>query len=310
MQKQKVIVIAGPTASGKSQLAIDAALAVGGVVVNADSMQVYRNTPIISACPSAEDKALVAHRLYEIWDAEKNGSVVDWLNLAVAEIKNIWRDGKIPVVVGGTGLYLDNLINGTTPIPETSPEVRDKVKKMLEDNGVRRLHDMLAEFDPPSAAKLNPNDTTRVRRALEVYFDTGKALSAWHKLPMIKKLPDAAFWIVKIVPMAEELDGRCFRRFDQMISGGAPDEAAALSARHLDRRLPAMRALGVPELMDYAEGKTTLEEAVMLGKLHTRQYAKRQRTWFNNKLKADLVLNQCYSGQKEVIENIIKFVKS
>lgn len=310
MQKQKVIVIAGPTASGKSQLAIDAALAVSGVVVNADSMQVYRNTPIISACPSEEDKALVVHRLYEIWDAEKNGSVVDWLNLAVAEIKNIWRDGKIPVVVGGTGLYLDNLINGTTPIPETSPEVRDKVKKMLEDNGVRQLHDMLAEFDPPSAAKLNPNDTTRVRRALEVYFDTGKALSAWHRLPMIKKLPDAAFWVVKIVPSAEELDERCFRRFDQMIAGGALDEAVALSARHLNRRLPAMRALGVPELMDYAEGRTTLEEAIMLGKLHTRQYAKRQRTWFNNKLNADLVLNQCYSGQKEVIENIIKFVKS
>lgn len=310
MQKHKVVVIAGPTASGKSQLAIDAALAIGGVVVNADSMQVYQNTPIISACPSAEDKALVTHCLYEIWDAAQNGSVVDWLNLATAEIKNIWQDGKFPVVVGGTGLYLDNLINGMTPIPETSAEVKEKVKKMLAESGVNALHRQLAEFDAETAARLSPNDTTRVRRAWEVYYETEKPLSLWHKQPMNKRLSNAEFFVVKLIPGKEELDERCYLRFERMIAQGALDEVRRLDVRGLDEKLPAMRALGVPELLGCVRGKTTLEEAVRLGKLHTRQYAKRQRTWFNNKLRADFVLEACYTGQKEVVDSIIKFVKN
>ncbi len=304
-----VIVIAGPTASGKSQLALDIALSVGGAVVNADSMQVYRDTPVLSACPTAEDKALVEHCLYEIWDASKNGSVVEWLELAVAEIRRLWVEGKVPVVVGGTGLYLDNLINGVTPVPETSEAVRHQVKEMLAAEGVNALHERLSEVDPETALRLSRNDTTRVRRALEVFYDTGKPLSVWHKLPMVQKLPEARFDVIKIIPPREELDVRCYRRFDRMIELGAVDEVRALAARGLDKKLPAMRALGVPELLAYVEGNCSLEEAVSLGKLHTRQYAKRQRTWFNHKLPAEKVLTSCYKKNETVVKNLLNDVK-
>ena len=172
-----VIVIGGPTASGKSQLAMDVALSLGGAVVNADAMQMYKNTPIISACPTPEDKTMVEHCLYEVWDAAQNGSVVEWLELANAEIRRLWAEGKVPVVVGGTGMYIDNLINGVTPIPETAAEVKRKVQQMLAEQGVNALHNLLAELDPLTAQRLSPNDTTRVRRALEVFYDTEKPLS-------------------------------------------------------------------------------------------------------------------------------------
>ena len=175
--KNIVVVIAGPTASGKSGLALDVAEALGGAVVNADSMQVYADTPLLSACPSDDDKKRVPHYLYQMWPALKNGSVVDWLNEAEKVIRLLWFQEKIPVVVGGTGLYLDNLINGTTPIPETSAEVRQKVAVLLHEKGVASLHAMLQIYDAETAQRLSPNDTTRVRRALEVFFDTGKPLS-------------------------------------------------------------------------------------------------------------------------------------
>ncbi len=305
----KVIVVAGPTASGKSALAIDLAEAFNGVVINADSMQIYHGTPIISAAPSEEDKKRVPHRLYEIFSPDVNGSVVDWLNLAVEEIKNCWGKGKMPIVVGGTGLYLDNLINGTTPIPETSAKVRQQVMQKLHEIGVNKLHEELALHDPQTANRLSPNDTTRVRRAYEVWLETGIALSEWHKKPMIKKLPEAKFVVVKILPSREELDERCFLRWDNMIKHGALREVKTLAALHLDKHLPAMKALGVPELLQVAEGKITLGEACDLAKLHTRQYAKRQMTWFRHKLKADVEICSCYHGLEDEKENVILGVK-
>lgn len=308
-QKFPVVIIAGPTASGKSGLALDLAEALDGVVINADSMQVYRDTPVISAVPSAADKARVPHKLYEIYSAETNGSVVDWLALAVKEIRTAWQNGKLPVVVGGTGLYLDNLINGTTPIPETSEKVRTEVKTLLETCGVQELHSRLAEHDASTAEKLSPNDTTRVRRAYEVWLETGVPLSVWHQKPMVKKLPEAQFVVIKIIPDRKELDKRCYCRWEQMMAAGALREAVDLGAQGLDKKLPAMKALGVPELLDFAEGLCSLEEASALAKLHTRQYAKRQMTWFKNKLAADIVLDSCYKGGEEEKENIILDVK-
>ncbi len=304
-QKNRVIVIAGPTASGKSRLAIDVAKAVNGIVINADSQQVYNCTPLLSACPDERDKRTVPHRLYEIWGIEKSSSVVEWLNLAVEEIRKAWTEGKTPVVVGGTGLYIDNLINGTTPIPETKPEVRAKVLEMLENDGVRALHARLAEVDREAAARLNRNDTTRVRRAYEVWLDTGKTLSEWHKLPMKKLLPEAVFEVVKILPQQEELDERCFCRFDMMMEAGAMQEAEKIYEKKYNDRLPAMRALGLPELLDYLKGRCSKKEAVEQAKLHSRQYAKRQRTWFANKLEAQVVLDHCYNGDEAVVKKIV-----
>lgn len=304
-QKKRVIVIAGPTASGKSQLAIDVAKAVNGIVINADSQQVYNCTPLLSACPDDRDKRTVPHRLYEIWGIEKSGSVVEWLNLAAAEIRQAWNEGKIPVVVGGTGLYIDNLINGTTPIPETKPEVRATVLEMLESDGVRALHARLAEVDKEAAVRLNCNDTTRVRRAYEVWLDTGKTLSEWHKLPMKKLLPEAVFEVVKILPPQEELDERCFCRFDMMMEAGALQEAEKIYEKKYNDKLPAMRALGLPELLNFLKGQCSKKEAVGQAKLHSRQYAKRQRTWFANKLEAQVVLEHCYNGDEAVVKKIV-----
>ena len=304
-----VIVIAGPTASGKSQLAIDLALAFDGAVVNADSMQVYKNTPIISACPSAEDKKIVPHLLYEMWDASFNGSVVDWMNEVVPCIQKLWQNNKVPVVVGGTGMYLDNLINGVTPIPETKEDVKRKVAQMLAKDGVQKCHEILALVDAKTAERLSPNDTTRVRRALEVFYDTGKPLSYWHSLPMKKLLPNAVFYVISILPDKAELDERCFLRFDKMVAQGAAKEAKKLERLQLSSKLPAMRALGVPELLSYVRGEVSLSESIESAKLHTRQYAKRQRTWFKNKLNANFVVPCCYASQKEILENIIIDVK-
>lgn len=310
MKKNTVIVIAGPTASGKSQLAIDLALALNGVILNADSMQVYQGTPILSAVPNIKDKQRVEHRLYEVFPNNFSGSVIDWLDKIVPEIYSVWEEKKIPVVVGGTGLYIDNLINGTTPVPETSKTAHERTMRLLEKIGVQALHKKLKEVDPVMANKLSPNDTTRVRRAYEVWLDTQVPLSEWHKKPMVKKMPEADFFVIKIVPSQKELDERCFLRFDSMVEQGALDEVKALAQQKINRELPSMKALGVPELLDFVGGKITLPEAVDLAKLHTRQYAKRQLTWFKKKLKADFEIKQCYKTDKDLIKKIIFNVKN
>lgn len=309
MSSTSIIVIAGPTASGKSRLAIDVALACDGEVINADSMQLYQGLPIISAAPTSEEKSLVPHALYEVFDVAKNGNVVDWLNLVVEEIKKCWAAGKTPVIVGGTGMYIDNLINGTTPIPEVDDNIRQETRDLLAEIGVEALHEKLAEIDALSAAKLNPNDTTRVARAYEIFMQTGVSIAKWHQKPMNKKLPEAKFVVIKIVPEVAELDERCYWRFEQMIEGGAIAEVENLRSKNLDSNLPAMKMLGVPELLAYCNDELSLKKAIEEAKLHTRQYAKRQRTWFRNKLNADVEIKTCYSGQQEIRENVINSVK-
>ena len=305
-----VIVIGGPTASGKSQLAIDLALALNGVILNADSMQIYQGTPILSAVPNLQDKQIVEHRLYELFPNNFRGSVINWLDQVVPEIKSLWQENKVPIVVGGTGLYLDNLINGTTPVPETSEKAHQKTMKLLAEIGVNALYNKLKEVDVVTAQRLSPNDTTRVRRAYEVWLDTQTPLSAWHQKPMIKKLPEARFFVIRILPSQKELDERCYFRFDKMMEKGALAEIENLAKYETDNSLPAMKALGVPELLAYVKGKTTLQEAVSLAKLHTRQYAKRQLTWFKSKLKADFDICHCYQTDENLIKNIIFNVKN
>lgn len=306
MSQNKIIVIAGPTASGKSALAIDVALNVGGVIINSDSMQIYKHMPIITACPDKQEKSIVEHRLFEIYEPDIKSNVVEWLNLAVKEIKSVWQENKIPIVVGGTGLYLDNLINGTTPIPETPSHIREQVSVILKQKGTNFLYQKLLETDKESAIKISPNDTTRLLRATEVFEHTKIPLSVWHLKPMIKKLPEAEFFIIKICPTAEELDKRCYLRFDKMIEAGALDEIRFLKNLNLDEKLPSMRALGVPELMEFVNGRVALEEAIESAKLHTRQYAKRQRTWFKNKLRANFELLNCYTGDYTPIKEALK----
>ena len=251
-------------------------------------MQVYAGTPIISAAPSEAEKKLVPHHLYEIYPPQKNGTVVDWLKLAVQTIHEIWQRGNLPIVVGGTGMYIDNLINGSTPIPEPTPEVRKQVSEM------KNVYGWLLKNDKEAAAMLNANDTTRVKRAAEIFLQTGQSIAEWYQKPMVKHLPEASFKVIKIIPPTKELDERCYLRFDKMMEAGALDEVRKLGALHLPDNLPAMKMLGVPELFAYLHGNLSLEEAINLAKLHTRQYAKRQRTWFRNKLNAQWEISSCF----------------
>lgn len=304
MDKQ-VLIIAGPTASGKSQAAVDVAMRCNGVVINADAQQVYCGLPILAAAPSAKDKDLVEHRMYEIWEPEFNGSVVNWLEEAVKTIEEVWKENKLPVVVGGTGLYIDNLLNGTTPIPETSPQIRAEVMKQMAESSSAELHKKLAEFDAETAARLEPNDQTRVRRAYEVWLDTGIKMSEWHCRPRVQKLPRARFLTLRIMPPQTELDQRCYQRFDAMLAQGAIEEVQQMKQKKIDPMLPAMRTIGYRELSDYLDGKFSLQQATEFAKLRSRQYAKRQRTWFGNKLNAEAVLETCYKGDIEQLSKML-----
>lgn len=309
MLKNPVLVIAGPTASGKSALAAEAAHALNGVVLNCDSMQIYKDIPIIAAAPTEAEKKLAEHRLFEIYDCYKRGNVVDWLNLCAAEIHKLWAENRLPVVVGGTGFYAEALLNGVTPIPETPPEIRLQLQERLSQAGLAGLYAELQQKDAEIAAKLNPNDKTRIIRALEVMAATGIKLSEWYKKPLIQKLPEAHFVTVKIMPELEVIAERCCLRLDKMVNElGVLSEIERLLTRGVDENMPAMKALGVPELSLFIKGQATLEEALALAKLHTRQYAKRQRTWLKNKMSADVVLENVYTGQKDYLQQIFKVI--
>ena len=307
---RKVIVIGGPTASGKSGLAIDLAKSLDGEIINADSMQVYKDTPILSAVPAENEREGIAHHLFEIYESDFRGNVVDWLNLCIEKIKEIWAKNKTPIVVGGSGLYLTNLVNGTTPIPATKPEIRKKIANDLQEFSLEILYEKLKEVDEETALKLSKNDKTRIVRALEVYEDTKTPLSKWHKMPMLQKLPEADYFVIKILPNIKELEKNCSTRFEKMIERGALSEIEAIKKKNVPADSPAMKALGVPELLEYVNGKTSLEEAVFAAKLHTRQYAKRQLTWFRHQMNADYELCSCYYGEKNIVDDIKKAIKT
>ena len=305
MRKNLVLIIAGPTASGKSALALDAALAFDGEIINCDALQIYKDIPVIAATPTAADKATVPHHLYEIYDCGKRGNVVEWLELCVAEIRRCWQQNKLPIVVGGTGMYIDALINGVTPIPEVPNNIRAQVHAELTQKDLLALYDWLEKNDPEIAAKLHANDKTRITRAVEILRFTGKKVSDWYKMPLIQKLPEAKFKVAKIVPSLDDIENRCKKRLDVMVyEQTALAEVKNLLARNLSADLPALKALGVPELTQFIRGELLLNNAVDLAKLHTRQYAKRQRTWLKNKLPADLEFSEAYTGQPEYVEKL------
>lgn len=279
----EVLVVQGPTASGKSGLALDLAIQYNGVVINADAMQIYQGIPIITAAPNDDDKQKAEHRLYEIFPPEKNGSVTEWLDLAVKEIKDVLKQGRVPIVTGGTGFYIESLIKGISPIPETSEEIKKQVAEVIRDKGVNRVWEYLRDIDEKASCMVKPNDTTRVRRALEIKLDTGISIAEWFKQPLIKKLEDTKFVKITLLPELNELEQRCKLRFESMVKNGALREVEELLARNIPDNMPAMKAIGVPELRDYLQGKTSLEDAINLAVLHSRQYAKRQLTWFRNR---------------------------
>ena len=280
----KAVLIAGPTASGKSALALEFADKARGVIINADSMQVYRDLRIITARPSLAEEARVAHRLYGHVDAAANFSVGAWVGDASAALAEARVQNQLPIFVGGSGLYFKALTRGLSAVPPIPPEIREGVRARLERDGVEALHTELARRDPQSAERLKPRDRTRIARALEVIEATGRSLGDWHRDGLPPLLPPGTFTALFLAPDRDQLYARIDARFDTMIKDDAVAEIAALAARHLDPQLPVMKAHGVPPLIRHLGGEITLEEAAVIGRADTRHYAKRQFTWFRHQL--------------------------
>lgn len=283
---KQALFIAGPTASGKSALSLRLAKDLNGVIINADSMQVYDGLRIVTACPSEADEAAAPHRLYRFLDPAETCSAAFWAKKARAEIDAAWANGQTPIVIGGTGMYFKVLLEGIAEVPDIDPDIRAAVRQECEEAGSEVLHQELSEYDAVTAARLAPGDSQRICRAVEVYRSTGKALSDWHKetTPGLMQAEDQAGQITKLIinPDRAELYERCNLRFDLMLEEGALDEVADLMKRDLDPTLPIMRALGVPSLLAILKGQQNREEAIEDAKMQTRRFAKRQLTWFRN----------------------------
>ncbi|MGX7706960.1 tRNA (adenosine(37)-N6)-dimethylallyltransferase MiaA [Methylobacterium sp. Gmos1] len=283
----RAILIAGPTASGKSALALALARRHGGVVINADSMQVYRDLHRLSARPTPEEEALAPHRLYGTVDGAVNFSVGHYLAEAGRALAEAWEAGRLPIVVGGTGLYFMGLTEGLSEIPPVPEAVRAAVRADAEGRDTPALHASLAAEDPEGAARLDPNDRLRVLRALEVLAATGRPIAAYHAARRPGPLTGLACTKLFLTPDREELRTRIDARFLAMMAAGALDEVRRLSARDLDPMLPVMRAHGVPGLIAYLRGALPYDEAVARGQADTRRYAKRQVTWFRHQAGTD-----------------------
>jgi tRNA dimethylallyltransferase len=282
--KPRAILIAGPTASGKSALALALAERIGGAIVNADSMQVYRDLRILTARPSPEEEARVPHFLYGHVDAAENYSVGRWLSDASGALADTERTGRLPIFVGGTGLYFKALTQGLSAIPPVPREVRERVRGEADGASAPDLHARLARDDPRTAAALRTSDRQRIIRALEVLAATGRPLAQWQEKPGAPLIAATEAAPVFLTVDRAELHRRIDARFDAMLRAGALDEVRALAARKLDPRLPAMKAHGVQWLMRHLRGEISLAAAAAGGQADTRRYAKRQETWFRHQL--------------------------
>jgi tRNA dimethylallyltransferase len=301
VSRPDAILIAGPTASGKSALALALAEKVGGTVINADSMQVYRDLRIITARPTPQEEARLPHRLYGHVDAAENYSVGRWLTDAQIALGEARAAGRLAVVTGGTGLYFKALTQGLSAVPPIPAEIRTAVRARLEGDGAPALHAELSRRDAAAAQRIRAADGVRIARALEVIEATGRSLIDWHRdgmKPLIA--PQRTAKIFLDVPR-DELYRRIDRRFDAMMAAGALEEVRALAARGLDPLLPAMKAHGVPWLCRHLEGDISLAEAAEQGKRDTRHYAKRQATWFRHQL-PDWKWAQAEEAERVILE--------
>jgi tRNA dimethylallyltransferase len=283
-RKFEAILIAGPTASGKSALALRLAQRIGGRIINADSMQVYQDLAVLTARPCPEAMASAPHALYGTVDGAQTYSVSRWLADARAEISAAKRDGLVPILVGGTGLYFKALTQGLSEIPPVPPKVRAALRYWAQDRAAPDLHAELSRRDPETAARLRPTDAQRILRAIEVHEATGESLAIFQARRAPPVLDPAHVLAVSLTLDRAVLRPRIDRRFDAMVEAGALEEVARLGARGLDPDLPVMRAIGVPTLLRHLAGELTLPAAVEAAKLASRQYIKRQETFMRHQL--------------------------
>lgn len=301
-----LIVIGGPTASGKSALAVALAERLGGVVINADSMQLYGALSILTARPGADALARAPHRLFGIAEPDDIWSAGRWRRRAAEEIETAHAAGKVSIVVGGTGLYLQALTDGLADVPAADPAIRKRLRDLLAERGGEAMHDLLSERDPEGAAAIRPSDPQRILRALEVLEATGEPLRVWHGRQA--RPPDEGWGVLRILlmPDRDSVYAACDTRFDGMIADGALDEARGVGTMRLDPDLPMMKAVGLAPLLAHCRGELDLADAVAAAKRDTRRYARRQMTWFRNRSKPDRVVAAQYS--ESLMPEIFSFI--
>ncbi|WP_436087003.1 tRNA (adenosine(37)-N6)-dimethylallyltransferase MiaA [Pararhizobium sp. LjRoot255] len=281
---QDAILITGPTASGKSAFAVEMAKRHNGVVINADSMQVYDTLHVLTARPFEQDMQGVPHHLYGHVPASQLYSTGEWFRDAIKVLQAVRSEGRIPVFVGGTGLYFKALTGGLSDMPAVPAAIRDDVRKRLQEEGVEALHAILSLKDPETAETLRPGDGQRIARALEIFEATGQSIRAFQaQQGPVAIDPEKALKIV-VLPERDALRQRINRRFAQMLDGGAVEEVEALLSLDLKAEMPAMKAIGVPQIAAMVAGTMTKAEVIETASAATRQYAKRQMTWFRNQL--------------------------
>jgi tRNA dimethylallyltransferase len=299
------LIIAGPTASGKSALALALAEMCGGTVVNADALQCYRDLRILSARPDAAAEARAPHRLYGFLDAADPGSAGRWRRLAEQEIAAAAAGGHLPIVVGGSGLYLRALTCGLVTVPDIPEAVRGEARALHRELGGVRFRARLSLLDPEAARRLATGDRQRLVRAWEVVCATGRPLADWQARPHASAA--SRFATVLLLPPRADLYAACDARLVAMLEAGGLDEATALLARGLDPGLPAMKAAGLPELMACLRGELSRAEAVAAAQRATRRYAKRQITWFRHQMHPDLVIDEQFS--ESLLPHLRQFIK-
>ena len=290
-----VVVVAGPTASGKSALALALAERFDGVVVNADSMQLYHELDILTDRPGPEALARAPHVLYGVVAAAESCSAGRWRTMAGTEIERARRKRRLAIVTGGTGLYLRALTVGLADIPDIPPAIRRTGRARLTAVGATGIHAELARRDPVMAARLGATDGQRLVRAWEVLEATGQSLAEWQDAPDQAPPADWRFYSIRLLPPRDAVYAACDARFDRMMGRGAAEEARALAALNLDPGLPAMKAVGVPPMIRFVDGEIPLEEARRLAQRDTRRFARRQMTWFRNQMAPTMSLSAQYS---------------
>lgn len=311
MNSKYAITIFGPTASGKTSLGINIAQQLNGIIINADSRQIYQEMPIITAMPSKEEFASATHLLFDFLKPGEPFSVDEYILKAKKECKAIFQNNKLPIFVGGTGFYLKVLMEGLSPIPAIPHEIINELTQKAQEHGTSSLHKQLESIDPTIAAKLEPEDSHRVIRAISVYMHTNNTLTSYQNLPLEPPMPDVSFIKVAIIPKREILYKRIHDRFDIMLKEGVVEEAQHLYEKGYIFNNQALTSLGLKELFSYIEGQTSLDEACDKTLQQMRRYAKRQTTWLRNQYKADILLESCEEIDKtlETIQQKMRSVK-
>ena len=300
------IMIAGPTASGKSQLAIDLARRFGGAVINADSMQLYADLTVLTARPQPQEMQDIPHHLFGICDAAHRASVAEWLGLAATAIANVRAAGQLPIIVGGTGMYLQAGLRGIAPVPDVPADLHQHCIDLYRELGGAKFRDALAGYDADIAARLVDGDSQRLVRAMGVAMATDHPLSWWQQQPHKGALLGSVVTIAMMPPRPTLYD-RINQRFDHMLMHGAVDEVARLMARQLDPGLPLMKALGVKPITDFLKGDISKDDAAFIAKRDSRRYAKRQMTWIRNNFNAQITVEKKYS--ESLYEKIFSLIR-